>query len=60
MLCRPEAFAALREIEEAMRVIEKADSPLKSEPQRTFNNTFWEPQAKAWPPYSVNSLRTPC
>ena len=49
IFCRPEAFAALRQIEEAMRVIEKADSPLKSEPQRTFNNTFWEPQTQARP-----------
>ena len=45
-LCRPEAFAALREIEDAMRIIEKAESPLGSHPHRTFNNTFWEPGPK--------------
>lgn len=47
-VCRPEAFAALREIEDAMRIIEKAESPLShSLASRTFNNTFWEPDSKA-------------
>ncbi len=30
-----------------MRVIEKAESPLHAQMQRTFNNTFWEPKAEA-------------
>ena len=44
---RPEAFAALREIEDAMRIIEKAELPMNAQALTTFNNTFWEPQAKA-------------
>ena len=45
-----------------MRLIEKSDSPLRSQPQRTFNNTSWEPQAEAspalpWQPFHGNGSR---
>ena len=55
--CRPEAFAALREIEDAMRIIEKTESPMHFQGHCTFDNTFWEPdhEASSCPAPSRNS-----